>query len=126
MSEVELAAHFNFQGILEEMLEIGDVSPAKKTKALLWACRRGHAEIVSILLRAGADPREPLLQGQNALTIAAEAGQYDCLVTVLNDPSIDPNAEGRRGRSALSFAAANGFIEIVRLGTDSHQSRLRR
>ncbi|KAM0806593.1 putative NACHT domain-containing protein [Seiridium cardinale] len=123
VDSVELAAYFDLQGYLKDMLESQELPSATRNKALFWACRRGHVGVVSLLLRVGADPNFQLLENQMAFTVAAEMGNYDIFVNLLKSPHTDINSRGRRGRNALSFAAANGHVDIVRLILGREDSR---
>lgn len=115
IDEVELVAYFNLHELLKEILENQDIPLVKKTRALFWACRRDHGRTITTLLRAGAEPNQQILDHQTALTIAAEMGNFEGLVALLNDPRTNINSKGRRGRAAISFAAANGRVDTTRL-----------
>ena len=89
--------------------------------ALHWACQRGSAECVRLLLAASADPA---LRGQNgwcAIHLAALRGHAECIAALLG-ASADPLAtvaDGRyvpqAGDSALHIAAMMGHLPAVRL-----------
>ncbi|KAK6075641.1 ankyrin repeat protein [Seiridium cupressi] len=105
VDSVELAAYFDLQGYLKDMLESQDVPSATSNKALFWACRRGHVRVVSLLLRVGADPNFQLLENQTASTVAAEMEEDE--VAMLSP-----------------LRPANGHVDIVRLILGREDSQL--
>ena len=77
-----------------------------KAKALLWAARKGHKEIVELLIPI-SDPKA--LESQ-ALRWAAYHGHKEIVELLI--PVSDPKA---RGSEALRWAAERGHKEIVEL-----------
>ena len=59
---------------------------------LLFAVRAGYIEMARLLLDAGANPDETLLDGTSALVLATKNGHYE-LGAVLLDAGADPNAD---------------------------------
>ncbi|KAJ4158057.1 uncharacterized protein LMH87_008602 [Akanthomyces muscarius] len=111
---VVLAAQFNITTVLRDLLGTHEPSQATKDRSLYWAARLGHNQVVTALLRVGADPNSQELERQTALTSASEQGNLACVVALLADQRADVNAAGREGRTALSFACGGGYDDIVR------------
>ena len=77
----------------------------QKDKPELWsACERNDAEAVQQMLAQGKDPEE-VFEGWTPLMKAAEEGALECL-RLLVDNKANIEAANRKGRTALSFAAA--------------------
>lgn len=94
--------------------------------ALFVAAFSGHAELVRRLWAAGSSPASARQDGHTPLTAAARWGHAGVVGAVLSDPpsasgSIEvppapsPNTRGPKGRTALYFAAEQGYGEIVDL-----------
>jgi ankyrin repeat protein len=98
--------------------------------ALMWACERGHTEIVSMLLKAGCVPDVRNDYGWTALHLAALNGHVDCIselfghegaVQDLMNETIDflhPNS----GNSAFMWATTKSQLRcmqaLLELGCD--------
>ena len=111
---IVLAAYFNLQTTLKNLL--GSCKPPQtiKNRSLFWASRLGHDQTVASLLTAGAEPDSRELEGQTAFTTASEHGHLTCVITLLADRRTSINGRGRNGRSALSFACGNGYGDITK------------
>lgn len=79
---------------------------------LSLACTNGNAEIVALLLKAGADPQLALPGGESPLMTASRTGKLD-VVKLLLDRPVDVNAKERTGQTALMWAAADGHVDVV-------------
>lgn len=86
-----------------------------KRAPLSWAAGNGHAEIVSLLLRAGSDVNSVDSYGRTALWRAAAARHAKVCKELLKSPNIDVNICDRYGRTPLRSPAAVGYMEIVDL-----------
>ncbi|KAK6708877.1 hypothetical protein SNK04_009822 [Fusarium graminearum] len=109
-----LASQFNSITALNSLLLDSKPSQIIKNQSLYWASRLGHDRIVTALLQSGAEPDVQQLDGQTALTVAAEHGNKSCIIALLADSLTNANAPGRNGRTALSFACRGGYDEIVK------------
>ena len=58
------------------------------------AAQRGHAEIVEILLKAGADPKVENEEGHTALELAKKEG-YSHIICLLKSLSQQTDLQGR-------------------------------
>lgn len=79
--------------------------PPPKEKPELWAaCAKNNGDVVQYLLTQGKDPEEKF-EGWSPLMKAAEEGALDALRLLL-EKKVDIESSNRKGRTALSFAAA--------------------
>ncbi|QDH71330.1 ankyrin repeat domain-containing protein [Marilutibacter alkalisoli] len=85
-----------------------DATDGRSRTALHEAVLAGHADIVSVLLAAGADPAAVDAQGHNAVLEAARAGRPSILEQLLahlpDEGADEANALDAAGRNALQLA----------------------
>ena len=83
---------------------------------LFVAAKRGHLEVVRLLLEAGAqtDAHAANRNGATALMIAAENGHLDVMQLLLK-AGADKDSATAGGATALMLAAQNGHSEVVRV-----------
>ncbi len=97
--------------------------------ALMLAARRGHLEVVKILLslvarneqmplNADIDPNERDDLGRTALMLAAAAGRGNVVLWLLSYRCIDATLTDHNGRTAEQLAMANGFAALAALMGD--------
>jgi len=101
------------------LLQAGaDPSPSVLTRGgisvLGLAAARGDAEIVGLLLQAGADVNARGPQRDTPLILAFEEGNVE-VARLLIDAGADVNAVGNRGQSPLTLAAGSGRQELLDL-----------
>ncbi len=91
------------------------------TRDLYWASRMGHRDVVDLLLRQEVSPDVKVVDGQTALIAAVQFNRIDVVMRLLEDDGFISEENGYRvnsaamgGRTALSIAAGNGLVEIVR------------
>jgi ankyrin repeat protein len=93
------------------------------TTLLMVAARRGHGDLVELLLNAGAEINAKGHFGSTALMIAAEHGRKDMVELLLN-AGADVHAKTEYGSTALTKAVEHDQEEIVELlldrGADIH------
>jgi len=96
------------------------IDPSMGAHGLYWAARKGHASVVDLLLGAGVDPDWSTVDGQNALTAAVQFNRLDVVKQLLESDGFIPGRNQYRvnyapldGRTPLSIAAGNGFVEIA-------------
>lgn len=91
--------------------------------ALMQACRFGRADIVNILLQAGADINLTNHDGNNALWLACFSGDT-ATIEVLLEGGVDINKQNVTGATSLIYAASAGKATVVKLlldaGADPH------
>jgi len=82
---------------------------------LMLAAQRGHAPVIDLLLKAGADPKVKGVAGITPLMMAASSGNAEA-VELIAKTGVDVNAtETERGQTALSFAAAFNRPESIKV-----------
>ncbi len=69
--------------------------------ALISAAARGDLEVVNVLVQRGADVNVKDKRGYTALFHAIEAMYDDVALVLLSQPTLDPNARGKNGATAL-------------------------
>ncbi|KAK5127824.1 hypothetical protein LTR85_004940 [Meristemomyces frigidus] len=91
---------------------------------VLWASKRCHLQIVSLLLANGADPLLKDDQGYNLLHSATLDGNVYQLVLLLHQPDLPVDVPDSQGHTSLMWAAYKGFgacVDVLlRWGADVH------
>ncbi|KAK5720428.1 palmitoyltransferase akr1 [Elasticomyces elasticus] len=91
---------------------------------VLWASKRCHLQIVSLLLANAADPLLKDDQGYNLLHSATLDGNIYQLVLLLHQPDLPVDVPDPQGHTSLMWAAYKGFgacVDILlRWGADVH------
>ncbi|KAK0357406.1 palmitoyltransferase akr1 [Friedmanniomyces endolithicus] len=91
---------------------------------VLWASKRCHLQVVSLLLANGADPLLKDDQGYNLLHSATLDGNIYQLVLLLHQPNLSVDVSDSQGHTSLMWAAYKGFgacVDILlRWGADVH------
>ncbi|KAF2774173.1 Palmitoyltransferase akr1, ankyrin repeat-containing protein akr1 [Teratosphaeria nubilosa] len=91
---------------------------------VLWASKRCHLPVVSLLLANGADPLLRDDQGYNLLHSATLDGNVYQLVLLLHQPDIPVDVPDTQGHTSLMWAAYKGFgacVDVLlRWGADVH------
>ena len=80
--------------------------------ALMHACTEGHADVVRLLLRAGATVNMPNPQSETALHLAASIG-YQEVVRLLVEAGADASLATASGVTAADLAASLGHDGIA-------------
>ena len=89
-----------------------NVSEADGMTALHWAVRSDDAEMVGVLMRAGANVNAANRYGITPLTLAATNGNAVIARTLLK-AGANPNAAAADGQTVLMTAARSGSAEVV-------------
>ena len=105
------------RALLPEALDVNEVRGDGST-ALIWASYWDNAEIVDLLIGAGADVSVASDLGVTALWPAAEHGNA-AIAERLLDAGADPNAALLSGETPVMTAARAGHVEVVKLLLDS-------
>ncbi len=84
----------------------------RQATPLEFACERGHAGVIDVLLKAGAAPDGCLFQSP---IIAATYHGFTRVVKRLLAAGADPDGRDEEGMTAISAAAYFGFKDIARM-----------
>ncbi len=101
-------------GLLVEKGADVNIETDNKTnlRPLHSACAAGQGAIVSLLLKAGANPNVKQAGGYTPLMTAASLGNAP-VVDMLLEEGADPTMKSEDGRTAATFAKAAGFDALV-------------
>ena len=100
------------------LLEQGiDFNGTKKDNPLVIACENGYLEIVSLLLKKGANIEVKNHSGRTPLFLATSRGHKE-IVLLLVDHVADVNATDLFGDTPLNKASSMGNKEIISLLLD--------
>ena len=81
---------------------------------LLLASQMGHAPVIDLLVKAGADAKSASANGATALMLASASGRVDA-VKALIDAGADVNVkEPARQETALLFATAANRVDVMK------------
>jgi len=93
--------------------------PKKGITALEWAARKGHAEVVKVLLDNKADVNVSRTDGVTPLWIAAQEGHLEVVKLLLHNKA-DVNANRHTdGVTPLLMPAQEGHTDVVKLLLDN-------
>ena len=119
MSPMQAASHYRCdRNILFRLL---DLSKARSDPAGLGsdlirrACQRNDTEAYAsalVLLEAGFDPSICSSRGENALMLAARAGNVD-IVNLLIGRGVDPSVFDAQGCNVAHYALKGGNVEVI-------------
>ncbi|EKX40794.1 hypothetical protein GUITHDRAFT_75194 [Guillardia theta CCMP2712] len=82
--------------------------------ALHRACRRGHSNIVRMLIEAGADVNKPNSKQQFPLHVAAFYRHRGCVENLLKSDKIDTGVLDRKGRTPAEDTKDPDIAELIR------------
>ena len=119
MMPLHLAAFHGHRACAAALVEAGAAMKCCKDRsALMWAAVGGHADIISDLIEAGADPKEANRWGWTALHLARNDDCCSRLVAA----SVDIEARDWRGCTPIMIAVGNerpsAVISLIALGAD--------
>ncbi|WPG99416.1 Hypothetical protein R9X50_00223000 [Acrodontium crateriforme] len=113
-------SHFLLQSGADVNARGGDA----QATPVLWASKRCHLQVVSLLLANGADPLIRDDSGYNLLHSATLDGNVYQLILLLHQPDLPVDVLDTQGHSSLMWAAYKGFPACVdvllRSGADVH------
>ena len=112
-----LAVTFNQATVLPDLLKAGGSKNARDEKsgqtALILAVRKGHAEVMNLLIEVKADVNAVDREGNTALMIAVLSGNAGAICS-LGKARADIEAKNNKGDTALMLAVSEGKTEMVR------------
>jgi ankyrin repeat protein len=104
--------------LLNKGVDVDAVVKEDSWTALIWASRKGHTDIVELLLNNGANVNLAPYSGVSALHLASKYGHKQIVELLLNKGA-DVNAETSGKFTALILASEQGNIDIVKLLLDN-------
>ncbi|KAL8726116.1 MAG: hypothetical protein Q9166_006908 [cf. Caloplaca sp. 2 TL-2023] len=116
---LHIAAWFGLTGtiplLLQRGLDINSEDPANGQTPLMFACRRGHAATVSLLLEHDASAETHNHSGGTALFEAVVHDRVDVVAVLLQAPALNINEEHLHNaeRTPLMFAAKDNYADVV-------------
>ncbi|KFY25359.1 hypothetical protein V491_01785 [Pseudogymnoascus sp. VKM F-3775] len=121
-SSVVTASYFGHSSSLKSLLCEGiSVESDIGAYSIYWASRMGHCDVVDLLLQEGFSPDKRIVDGQNALISAVQSNRLDVVKRLLKDEGLISERNEYRvnfatmgGRTPLSIAAGNGFVDVAR------------
>src|SRR5712671_1264577 len=87
------------------------------SSALHWAAQRDNAEIVDLLLAAGANPKAATRYNVTPLSLACTNGN-NVVIEHLLKAGVDPNSTAEEGETALMTASLTGKVDAVKVLLD--------
>ncbi|XP_067668045.1 ankyrin repeat domain-containing protein 50-like [Haliotis asinina] len=114
--------------ILDHSLEDIDKPGKGGMTPVMWAARRGHREMVDLLVKKGADAKRVDDVGNNILHWACYGGHVAMVKHVVSKNMVNTNIKGRDDRTPLMCAARQGIKDMFQLlvskgGLPSHVDR---
>lgn len=106
--DLEMAA-----GLLAGGVDVNARDEAWRWTPLHHAAKRGHAPVVELFLKAGADQTARDRMGWTPLQVAAERGHLPVVELLLKAGS-EPDMLDERGRTPLMYAAYTNRLEVAR------------
>ncbi|HEY7170346.1 MAG TPA: ankyrin repeat domain-containing protein [Vicinamibacterales bacterium] len=100
------------KSLLAHGAEVNAKEPVEGQTALMWAISERHADVVRVLVEAGADARARAVSGFTPLLFAARAGDLDS-TRLLLDAGADVNEASSDGTGALLVATVRGHAKLA-------------
>ena len=108
---VKRADHTAVRALIAESVD-PDAPQADGSTALHWAVYRGHTDIATLLIGAGASVTAGNRYGVQPISLACTNGD-PAMVDLLLGAGADPNTALAEGETALMTAARTGVVEVV-------------
>ena len=109
-----LATNNGHAEVVKMLLEAGANLNGANDTVLMFAADDGYVEIIKMLLVAGANPNAARDDGWTALMFAAQEGHPE-IIKMLLVAGANPNAENNAGVTALILAALTGEPEVAKI-----------
>ncbi|CAL1158483.1 unnamed protein product, partial [Cladocopium goreaui] len=112
----ELVSGCSNRQIVRLLLNAGVERSEETMSAAMWhAVGGGKAEVLQVLLEAGANPNVLNKEGKSPLWYAADLGRSGYIAQLLLEAGADKNWVDEQGTSPLWTAADHGNLEIVKI-----------
>ncbi|XP_031559930.1 ankyrin repeat domain-containing protein 66-like [Actinia tenebrosa] len=116
---------------LQTMLMLGHIDPNYMDEdfgdrtALHWACTKGHAKCVKLLLEYGADPAARMVGGWTPAHCAAETGKYTVLKILVdhNAPVTLPDDYGDTPRRVTEIYGHTQCVELLKSAEETCEQK---
>lgn len=108
------AAYNGHTQCVEELLKSAEID-VKKGAPIYSAAVKKHTDCLKLILQKGGDVNEVGLNGETALTIAAAAGDLECVKLLAQTESIQPNLFNKEKKSALYLAVQNKHADCAKV-----------
>ena len=110
-----IKGHFDIVKALIENIPRLNLNKGDKfsRSALLMACRNGHSNIVSLLIKHRASSEQPDTSGNTPLHHASAYGWLECVKVLLKYGEVDPSADNAWKMSPITIALQKNHIAIV-------------
>ncbi|KAL4914745.1 ankyrin repeat-containing domain protein [Aspergillus aurantiobrunneus] len=117
-SAVQLAAHFNLNRLVEDLINRGydpDITDINGSTALMLATCRAYVDVVTTLIKAGTSVNIVDNSGHAPLHWAISPDRLKVLEVLLDQKDIDVNISHAHWQhyTPLMVAATNGYVEHV-------------
>lgn len=122
---VEIGSRENCVQILTNLTSLPiQWTPSQYGITLHLAAKWGIVRVVDQVLLKGQDPNYMDTKEKTALMYAAESGCSRVVERLLRVPSIDQDCQDKYGHSAISYAAENGHLEVVKMLASGRKSAI--
>lgn len=114
-------AYFGLTPLVERALRVSSDISAKDDDlrtALHWACERGHADVVILLIDHGAYCNDQAADGRTGLHLAAQGG-HSTIVQYLLNHGADVNSRAFDGQTPLHLAVETDSYEAAKILLDA-------
>ncbi|XP_048246506.1 ankyrin repeat domain-containing protein 50-like isoform X2 [Haliotis rufescens] len=103
------------RNILDQRLEDINKKDCGGMTPVMWAARRGHREVLDLLVKKGADVSVKDKDGHNILHWACYGSNFAMVKYVLSLGKVDINNTGQDGRTPAMFVARQGYRKLFQL-----------
>ncbi|KAK9444770.1 ankyrin 2,3/unc44 [Metarhizium brunneum] len=122
---VEIGSKENCVQILTNLTSLPNQwTPSQYGITLNLAAKWGIISVVDQVLLKGQDPNYVDTKEKTALMYAAESGCSRVVERLLRVPNIGQDCQDKYGHSAISYAAENGHLEVVKMLASGRKSAI--
>ncbi|XP_046554157.1 ankyrin-3-like isoform X2 [Haliotis rubra] len=103
------------RGILDQSIADIDKKGKDGMTPVMWAARRGHRDILDLLVKKDANLTLVDIVSNNILHWACRGGNVSMVKHIISMKTVDIKSKGRDGRTPLMYAARKGEYKIFQL-----------